>query len=720
MTDVKLTLNIRTPPVTNGEALTKAAAKKASAIETMDEAWVRILSMKNSETDSAKLNAVKNAMADGKLGRDPATIGKRYSKAEALRLYSELAEQEREGKLADMVANTPDNYVLVTTVAKLTEVIDQCRREPIIAVDTETTGLDIYVDVIVGISITTPTTDTHYYIPIKPTVDKRALPMADVIEPIRSVMEDASIEKVLHNANYDINMFKRHGVGFEGLAWDTLPAMALLNENEPSFALKNLSTRYLGEPSDTFASLFGKNAKFADVPLDIALVYAAKDTHLTWRLYEFQLEHLAKMPEVLKYYRDVEVPLIHAVIDMERTGFDIDVKYAEEYGKEMSKDIARLDVELKAEIGDININSPVQLKAALERITGKTLESTDAKRVLKPLSREFPTIAKLLKYKELTKLYSTYISVLPEKIHPVTGKLHARFNANGTITGRFSSGGNGTNFQNQPYEARKLFVAPPGYVIVGADFKAQEIRCAANKSKEPVLLEAFANGVDPYALLASKHFKKPYEDCYKNADGSDTTERKTMKVVMLAVMYGMGPGTLSTSLKITMDQARKFLSDFFKSYPSIEAWIEATQSFAKKNGYVWIGDKQRKRRLPDAKQKTRGYVPEVSRALRQGPNAEIQGEAAIQTKTTLNALRIICKERGWKLLGTIHDELLVLMPDTFTQEDIDIYESVMVNTYQFGEVPNGTDIEVMVRWGVGMSVEEYFANHFPPTHLQTI
>ena len=712
MNDVKLTLNIRQPTAkTEGmkSALSVAATRKKAATETMDEAWARILAMKNSDSDQRRLIEVKAAMDAGKVGRD--SPGKRFSKAEALRLYAGLAELQREGKLADMVASTPTNYVLVLDTRQLDEVVAQCLREPIIAVDTETTGLDIYTDVIVGVSITTPSTDTHYYIPCTPTKDARVLPAETVIQAIKPIMENADIGKVFHNAIYDINMFKRHGVELRGLAWDTQPAMALLNENEPSFALKNLATRYLNEPSDTFAELFGRNAQFAEIPLDIALVYGAKDSDITWRLYEFQRLHLAKMPEVLRYYETVELPLISAVIDMERTGFDIDVEYARTYGVEMSATIERLGVELHEEIGDINLNSPVQLKAALEKVTGQTLESTDAKRVLKPLSREFPTIAKLLEYKELTKLYSTYISVLPEKIHPVTGKLHARFNANGTVTGRFSSGGNGVNLQNQPQDARPLFVAPEGYVLVGADFKAQEIRCAANKSREPVLLEAFANGVDPYALLASKHFKKPYEECYKNADGSDTVERKTMKVVMLAVMYGMGPGTLSTSLKITMDQARKFLADFFKTYPAIEAWIKSTQEFAKKHGYVWIGDKQRKRRLPDAKRKTRGYVPEVSRALRQGPNAEIQGEAALQTKTTLTALHRICNERGWRLWATIHDEIIVLMPDTFTQEDIEIYEDVMVNTYRFGDVPNGTDIEVMTRWGHGVSPGEWFASN---------
>ncbi|WP_298833810.1 DNA polymerase [uncultured Planococcus sp.] len=701
--ELKLTLNDA-----SNDRLQAAAVKRTAHVESLDEAWLRILAMKNAAPDQAKLLAVRDAMAGGQLGRAPTSAGKRFSKAEALRMYKELAALQRESKLAAMVEGTPANYVLVLDEQTLANVIRDAFAESVIAVDTETTGLDVFVDVIVGVSITTPSTDRHYYIPCTPTKDERVLPADVVLAALKPLLEDAAVGKVFHNAIYDINMFKRHGIELRGLAWDTQPAMALLNENEPSFALKRLATNYLGEPSDTFAELFGKGAQFADVPLDIALVYGAKDTDITWRLYEFQRLHLAKMPKVLDYYLTVEVPLIEAVIAMERTGFDIDVKYAREYGITMQADIARLEGELHDALGGINLNSPPQLKEALERVTGQKLESTDAKRVLKPLGAKYPIIANLLKYKELTKLYSTYISVLPEKIHPVTGKLHARFNANGTVTGRFSSGGNGVNLQNQPYDARKLFVAPDGYVIVGADFKAQEIRCAANKSREPVLIDAFADGVDPYALLAAKHFKKPYDECYKNPDGSDTVERKTMKVVMLAVLYGMGSGTLSSSLKITMDEARKFLADFFVSYPAIDAWIKETQTFAKRNGYVWIGDGKRKRRLPEAKRKTTGYVPEVQRALRQGPNAQIQGESAIQTKTTLINLHRLCQERGWRLYATIHDEMLVLMPEDFTPADIAAYEAVMIDSYQFGDVPNGTDIEVARRWGEGVPVDEWF------------
>lgn len=699
----KLTLNLKSAISTEEAKLRVADAvkKKVAANETIDEAWLRILAMKNSESDQAKLLEVRKAMAEGSIGRNPSDAAKRFSKAEALRMYKQLAESQREEKLAQLVAKTPANYHLITTERQFELLLSELANEPIIAVDTETTGLDYYVDKIVGISLTLPQADKHVYIPVG-YADQ--LPREYVLEGLRGYFENAEYGKVLHNYVFDAHMLLSHGVQLKGLRWDTQTAMALLNENEMSFALKNLATKYLAEPSDTFAELFGKDAKFAEVPLDIALVYAAKDTDLTWRLYEFQRKHLVKMPNVMQYYETIEVPLLDAIVAMERTGFAIDVEYAKTYGEEMKLEIEAKEQSLLKAFGDININSPAQLKPALEQITKQKLDSTDAKKVLKPLAQQFPAVAELLEYKGLTKLYSTYISVLPELIHPITGRLHARFNPMGARTGRFSSGGNGVNLQNQPKSARKLFVAPDGWVMMGGDWKAQEVRCAAYLTQEPVLIEAFEKGLDVYSSMASDFFGKPYEEC-----GDGTFERKAMKVGVLASLYSTGPNTLAQQLGSTPTEAKKFLDDFFKKLPNVKRWIDETQAFAKKNGFVWMDKEQRKRRLPDAKKKTRGYDPEVSRALRQGPNACVQGTSAIQGKATLIKLHELCKRKSWKLWAVIHDEALLLVPDTITREDVAEFEDVMVNTYLFGNVKNGTDIELMKRWGSGVSVNEWFS-----------
>ena len=700
---ITLTLNR-----TDNSALQNATKAKQALNESMADAWSRILSQKNSPADLSKLQAVRAAMSAGKIGREATTKPKRFSKAEALRLYAKLSLMQREEKIEEVAANVPENYVLVTSKQQLQQIVELAlTTETIIAVDTETTGLDVYIDVIVGVSLTLPKNDIHYYIPIKPTKDERALAPEDAF-PLLKVIMESTLEKVLHNAIYDMNMFARHEIDLKNIVWDTMTAMHLLNENEPSYQLKKLATKYLAEPSDTFEELFGKDAQFADVPLDVALAYAAKDTHLTWKLYEFQLRHLSNLPTILEYFREVEMPLIYAVYDMERTGFEIDMQYAKRYGKEMKAEIDVLERSLTEKFGGININSTQQLKPALEDKLGVDLENLDAKKTLKPLAKQFDIVAELLHYRELNKLYSTYISVLPEKVHPVTGRVHARFNPNGARTGRFSSGGNGVNLQNQPYAARKLFVAPEGYAIVGGDFSAQEIRCAAYKTGEPLLIDAFNKGRDPYATLAAEFFKKPYEEVYKNPDDSDTVERKMMKTGMLACLYGTGRNTLALQLKCTPNEAQAFLDDFFSRYKYIKRWIDDTKRFVKENGFVWMDKQQRKRRLPVAKRKTNGYDWEVAAALRQGPNAEIQGTSAIQSKKTLVNLHKLCKERGWKLWCTVHDEILVLMPIDFTMDDIKAFEDVMLHSYTFGDIPNKTDIEISLRWGEGVSVSEWF------------
>ena len=239
--------------------------------------------------------------------------------------------------------------------------------------------------------------------------------------------------------------------------------------------------------------------------------------------------------------------------------------------------------------------------------------------------------------------------------------------------------------------------------MLGGDFSQQEVRCMAYFTQEPTLVAAYQSGRDVYSSLAAEFYGKPYEEC-----GDGTPERSAMKVVVLAVMYGMGAGALADMLGISVDEAKRFMDEFFEKMPKVSAWTKSTQKFAQQNGFVWMDGQQRKRRLPAAKKKTRGYDPEASRAMRQAGNAVIQGTSAIQTKTTLVRLHEHCKRKGWKIVLTIHDEQVILVPETITREEVAEFEDILVNTYVFGNIPNKTDLEFYQVWGKGIKVDEWF------------
>ena len=726
----------------------------AGAGESLEEAFERILGGKNiSDTDRRRILAVRESLIDGSIARESKAYNKegvlkRLGKAEVIRLYKLIEREILEQKQLDMVANTPSNYELVMNEDRLAEIVeDILRNETVIAVDTETTGVDVYTDVIVGFSITMPKMGRHVYVPTDHSKEtlregERNVPTDKALSIINPVLESDKVGKVMHNAKFDLAMFRRHGKDVKGIEWDTEIAMHLLNENEPSFRLKDLAPKYLGVESDTFGELFGNDFPFRDVPLDLALVYAAKDTHITWDLYEFQLQHLERFPTILEYYRNVEAPLTYVLTDMEANGYVIDTEFAKEYGEQLQKrseellgNVIKTLAPYSSEGENINLNSTAQLKEAVSGLIGEELPNAQAKTVER-FAKKHSILNDYLEYKSISKLYGTYIDALPARQNPTTKKWHSRFNARGTVTGRFSSGKDedakastqGFNVQNQPQEARPMFVAPEGKVLIGADFKAQEVRCAAYLSGERVLIDGFNNGVDPYAQMASNFYGKSIEECHKLPNGDDTPERKTFKVVWLAMTYGMSHVSLARDLGIVKEEAKKFQEGVFKSMPQLSQWLKDNETFVKRYGYVWTDKNQRKRRLPNATkqryqipygkymspeyEKQRIHNAQINGALRQGTNARVQGSSSIQTKVTMIKAHEYCKQReGWELWGSIHDELIFEVPEDFTLEDTKEIERLMTESYTWGdEVPNGTDLEVMKRWGRGMTPEDWFKN----------
>ncbi|MGE2643645.1 hypothetical protein ACQH7H_23865, partial [Escherichia coli] len=273
---------------------------------------VGIFQAKNSATDRKRLLEVKEAIENDELSKGVDDM-KKFTKAHALRLHKELVERRRDSLLEEMVINTPDNYELIDTYEALDRLIRDLEQEPIIAIDTETTGLDYFEDVIVGMSLTLPLMDYHVYIPFEHD-DCVNLDRGKVFKKMKHLLESDALKKVYFNAKFDIHMFRRHGVKMGGFAFDGFIAMKLLNDNEMSYALKNLSTKYgkffgFVDDSATYEELFGKNTPFNKVKTDVALVYASKDTHLTWKFYQWIQTHFARLPKIKGLYEDIERPI---------------------------------------------------------------------------------------------------------------------------------------------------------------------------------------------------------------------------------------------------------------------------------------------------------------------------------------------------------------------------------------------------------------------------
>lgn len=477
----------------------RQAQKKRSDAEfqpTWEEVWVTgytrptgtvkkgIFQAKNTEPDLKKLYEVKDAVEKGSLGTGVDNL-KKFNKSHALRLYNDLKLIKREQVAKQMVANRPDNYVTIDTPTSLQQLIRMISKEDVIALDTETTGVK-WEDVTVGMSLTLPTIDRHVYIPYGHKGLDKQLDKGYVMKHLKEPLEREGLKLVMYNSKFDVHMVMKDGIDISrNNYFDPMIAMHLLNENEPSYALKNIANKYgkyfgYVEDSMAFDELFGKDPQeFITADIELASIYACKDTHLTYLLYEWQMEHLEKNKDLYKIYFEIEQPITEVAIEMERNGFEMDTKFAKEYGKELQERLRELSTTMEKAWGDINTNSPKQLGEKLfdvlgyKDISGKG--STNAQ-VLKELAKKHEDVKALVEYRDLSKLYGTYIKPLPTLLRKDIkeygikgdGRLHGSFNQSGTVTGRFSS--SNPNLQNIPEKARKMFIAPKGKVLIGIDY----------------------------------------------------------------------------------------------------------------------------------------------------------------------------------------------------------------------------------------------------------
>ena len=537
-----------------------------------------------------------------------------------------------------------DEYEVISDEERLHEYITKAINNGEISIDTETTGLDPLVDDLVGICLYTPD-EKGVYVPVNHisyVTGKRAKNQLDIdiISHEIKRLEEAKTANIMFNAVFDIRFIQNHLNVKLQCAWDCYLAARLLNENEPSNALKKLHQKYIlrgKEDAFKFDDLF-KGVNFANVPIQTAYLYAAHDAVITYEYYEYQKKYLYYDPActaedrngmngVSWVFFNIEMPCISVVADMENNGVLFDMDYADElhekYHKLLDERIEEFqtayhmyDDEIaeykgKVHLDDpINIGSSTQLSALLYDIIGlkgpvdkKTKEPSrsTAEEVLKQLDN--PVVTAILKYRELSTIVSTFIDKLPNCVNKKDGRIHCKFNQYGADTGRMSS--SDPNMQNIPShnkDIRKMFIASEGYVLMSADYSQQEPKAMTMMCQDPKMIQAYKEGKDLYAEIAALSFNTTYDNCLEfRPDGTTNPEgknrRSQAKSILLGVLYGRGVPSIAEQLGTTTKKAQAIKDSVFEGFPAIEKFEKDSLKMAEELGYVttlW----GRKRRLP--------------------------------------------------------------------------------------------------------------------------
>lgn len=529
-----------------------------------------------------------------------------------------------------------ERYDIIIDPDRLREYLIKAKENGILAIDTETGGLDPLSDKIAGICLYTPKMKgvyipvNHYSYVTGQRVDAQMKP-----EDASQLLNEIKVAKnIFHNAKFDIRFLRNQlQVEIEPY-WDTSIAAKLLNENEPTHSLKPLHKKYVNPNIEDYKfDSFFEGVQFNFVPIKSGYVYAARDAEITYELYEYQRQYLTReeLPLIFDLFHQCEMPLINVVSKMEDAGIELDFDLAanlkEKYEAELIKveqdfidSLAKYKENIKkyrqnfrtgkeCKLGDpINIGSPTQIAILLYDIIQLKNPDKRAPRgtgedILLLLTDQLPELKILLKYREIKKLLSTYILKMPD-VAGKDGRIHCSFNQIGTVTGRFSS--TEPNMQNIPShnkDIRKMFKAAEGKVLISCDYSQQEPRVLAHLSGDDRLIQSYKDGRDIYAQIASICFHKNYEDCKEFfPDGKLNKEgkrlRTIMKAIVLGIMYGKEPYSIATDLGITRKNAEETYNSFFRLFPKVRDFMVATQEQARTCGYVTtMGG--RKRRLPD-------------------------------------------------------------------------------------------------------------------------
>ncbi len=576
-------------------------------------------------------------------------------------LFAEFADnstdEQKYSNLSDL-KSTPHNYYLIDKEEDIDQLVAKILGQKFCAFDTETTSIDPLSAHLVGMSFCF-TKNEAYYVPV-PTEFEEA---KKIVEKFRDFLQSEKITKVGQNIKYDMLVLRKYGMLIDGPIFDTMVAHYLINP-EIRHNMDYLAETYLNYRTIHIDELIGAKGKkqrsMADLQPAEILDYAAEDADITLQLKEiFEKEIEAQGLSNLLY--NIELPLIKVLYEMEATGVRVDTQALKEYSVQLTEKLLVIEQEIKHLAGvDFNINSAKQVGEVLfERLRivekakkTKSGQYTTGEEVLESLKDKHPIVAKILEYRGLRKLLSTYIDALPQLIHPQTGKIHTSYNQTVTATGRLSSVN--PNLQNIPIkdeegrEIRRSFIVDEGFTFLSADYSQIELRIMAHLSQDPSMIEAFTHNQDIHAATAAKIYKVDIQNVTSDM-------RRKAKTANFGIIYGISVFGLADRLNIPRNEAKELIEGYFSTYPQVKEYMDESIQKAKNQTFVEtvLG---RKRYLPDINSRNaivRGY------AERNAINAPIQGSAADIIKVAMINIhnRLIDEKLRSKMILQVHDEL---------------------------------------------------------------
>jgi DNA polymerase I len=563
-------------------------------------------------------------------------------------------------------ARTQGHYATVLTEAELDRWIKRLQTVELFSFDTETTSLNYMEAEIVGVSFAIETGEAAY-VPLghdyagAPAQLNRAATLAT----LKPILESEAIGKVGHHLKYDAHVLLNHGIALKGMRFDTMLESYVLNSTATRHDMDSVARRYLGLETIHYEDVTGKGAKqigFSQVAIEQATDYAAEDADVTLRLHRSLWPQLEAVPTLKELYRTIEQPLVPVLLAMEHTGVLVDQTMLRQQSRELSTGMQALQVSAHAAAGGpFNIESPKQLQEILFGKLGipvlrktPTGQPSTAEDVLEELAEEHELPRVILQYRSLSKLKSTYTDKLPEQINPRTGRVHTSYHQAIAATGRLSS--TDPNLQNIPIRTpegrriRQAFIAPPGAVLVAADYSQIELRIMAHLSGDAGLLQAFAEDRDVHQATAAEVFSTPLAEVTGD-------QRRSAKAINFGLIYGMSAFGLARQLGIGRGDAQKYVDLYFERYPGVKRYMDETRQRAREQGFVEtvFG---RRLHLPDIQSRNSALRQYAERSA---INAPMQGTAADIIKLAMIDIAswLGGKDVGARLIMQVHDELIL-------------------------------------------------------------